>query len=366
MLPSGPVPIAASTVAALVLVAIGGYAARTGVRRVGAGLGLGTPDELTRFRRSIQGVDRVALILPTHPEVDAIAAAVGLQALCEGWGVRADLRAPERPESDDVTAFCNLFDLDIGSLDDARADVGVAVGGGGPVPDLGALGPPVAVVRHRPVPVDGPTVLASSDAAATSTTVATLLQRSEVDPESRVAAALLYGVRAGTNEFRSVRSGRDYDAARYLHDLADQGMLERLRAPGTSGETFDVIGAAITDRERRASVAVANAGTVPGVSALEEAAGTLLRLDGVSTAAVFGTDDGGVVVACRTEEVRTNAASILDRAFEDGHTAGGPDTATTRVSLGPFADIDPDQEETLAGLVDVSVRDALFEAAEAA
>jgi nanoRNase/pAp phosphatase (c-di-AMP/oligoRNAs hydrolase) len=360
MLPSGPVPLAASTVAALVLVAAGGYAVRTGVTR------MGTPDELTQLRRSIRDADRVALIVPAHPDVDAIAAAVGLQALCEGWGIRADLRAPERPESDDVTAFCNLFDLDLGTLDGARADAAVAVGGGGSMPDLGALGPPAAVVRHRPAPVDGPEVLAPADAAATSTTVTALLQQSEVVPEGRVAAALLYGVRAGTGEFRSVRSGRDYEAARYLHDLADRGLLERLRAPGTSGETFDVIGAAITSRERHASVAVANAGSVPGISALEEAAGTLLRLDGVSTAAVFGTDDDAVVVACRTEEVRTNAADILDRAFEDGHTAGGPDTATTRVSLGPFTEVDADHEATLEGLVDVSVRDALAEAAEAA
>ncbi len=78
----------------------------------------------------------------------------------------------------------------------------------------------------------------------------------------------------------------------FLHAYADLGRIEELRSPGVSGDTFDVLGEAIASRERRASFAVANVGIVPSVSAFEEAADSLLRLEGVSTAAVFGTPRG--------------------------------------------------------------------------
>jgi len=84
---------------------------------------------------------------------------------------------------------------------------------------------------------------------------------------------------------------RDFQAASFLQEFADQGTIDALRAPGMSGETFDVIGEAIANRERRASFAVTNVGSVPAVSSLEEAADTLLRLDGVSSAAAFGVHE---------------------------------------------------------------------------
>lgn len=325
--------------------------------------------DLAQLRKAVTGLGDVALVVPENPSIDALAAAMGLQALATEWGVKAEIYAQGEVTAEDATAFCNIFDVSPTIVDEGGSvlsdvDGMVAVGGGGPIPSIGTAHV-AAVVRHRPAPTDQKVVVAGTEDGSTATRVALLLREAGVVPEQRVATALLYGIRAGTQEFRRVRSDSDYDAASFLNTYADHGRIEALRSPGMSGETFDAIGDAIATRERRESAAVANVGAVPNVGALEEAAGTLLRLDGVSSAAVFGVHDEAVVAACRVEDVRTNAAEILATAFDDADTVGGDaDAATVRVPLGLFAGVDEAHEDTLDELIDASTRTALLEAFE--
>ncbi|WP_336034855.1 DHH family phosphoesterase [Halobacterium yunchengense] len=326
-------------------------------------------EDFVQLRDTIAGLESVALVVPENPSVDALAASIGLRELCKAWGVSARVFAEGDVTSDDAKAFCNLFNLSLNVADDPLDDYdgAVAVGGGGTVPSFANRPPVVAVVRHRPAAVDHPLVVAGNEAGATSTIVARFIERADRTPEQDVATALLYGIRAGTREFRRVRSREDFQAASFLQEFADQGTIDALRAPGMSGETFDVIGQAIGNRERRASFAVTNVGTVPAVSALEEAADTLLRLDGVSSAAAFGVHEDTVVTACRADDVRTSAMDVLTSAFDQTEALGGDaDTATARVPLGLFSRVSSEQQGTLDELIDASTRKALFSAFEQA
>lgn len=353
----------------LALVGVVGYSARMYATRSTA-----TEEEssVVALRTTVAGVDRLALVVPESPSIDALAAAVGLQALCSEWGVTARLFAEGAVTGEDSKTFCNIFDLDLDVIDSAGTTLAdfegaIAVGGGGSVPHLSNNPPVLAVVRHRPAAEENLLTITRTDDGATSTTVTDLIAEVGMIPDQRVATALLYGIRAGTREFRRANGDNDYEAAGYLHTYADLGRIEDLRAPGMSGETFDVIGRAIANRERHASFAVANVGSVPAISALEEAADTLLRLEGVSSAAVFGVLEETIVISCRAEDVRTNALSILESAFDDSTTSGGnADAATARVPLGLFGRVEADHQETLDSLIDASTRKALFAAFESA
>ncbi|MFB6112280.1 MAG: bifunctional oligoribonuclease/PAP phosphatase NrnA [Halobacteriaceae archaeon] len=353
---------------AVVLIAgAGGYAAYTVRERRRPEAEEGA---LSALRSQLTNLGDVALVVPENPSIDALAAAIGLQALVREWGLSATLYAQGEVTAEDAVAFCNIFEISPVVLEDGRRALSdergvVVIGGGGPVPTFATV-PVVAVVRHRPVTAEDAVVATGSDDGATSTTATHLLKDAGVIPEQRVATALLYGIRAGTQEFRRVRSQSDYEAASYLHAHADQGRIEALRAPGMSGETFDVIGEAIANRERRESFAVSNVGTVPSIGAIEEAADTLLRLDGVSSAAVFGVYEDAVVAACRSEDVRTNAEAVLEGAFVDADMIGGTaDAATARTPLGLFSQVEDTNQGTLDELIDASTRTALFEAYEA-
>lgn len=354
-------------VAAVVVGAAGGYAVYAfRLRRSGES----DSDALSQLRDRLAGTSDVAIVVPENPSVDALASALGVQALTTDWAVNATIYAESEVTAEDASAFCNIFDAAPTIIEeDGQSLVGVdgvvVVGGGGPVSSF-SRAPVAAVIRHRPATSEGAVVIAQIDDGATSTTVTSLLEEAGVIPDQRVATALLYGIRAGTQEFRRVRSKSDYQAASFLHDYADHGRIEALRSPGMGAETFDVIGTGIDNRERRESVAVTNVGTVPNVGALEQAADTMLRLDGVSSAAVFGVLDDAVVAACRVEDVRTNAKEVLESAFDDAETVGGnTEAATVRVPLGLFSQVDETHQGTLDELIDASTRSALFEAFEA-
>jgi nanoRNase/pAp phosphatase (c-di-AMP/oligoRNAs hydrolase) len=322
------------------------------------------------LKNTVAGQNRVALVVPDGPSIDALAAAVGLQTLFTEWGVTTHLFAEGPVTGEDSKTFCNIFDFEFSVIGDGSeeltdADAAIAVGGGGGVSRLSNNPPVVAVIRHRPTAEENILTVTPTDDGATSTTVTRLLESKEIIPDQRVATALLHGIRAGTYEFRRANGTHDYEAAGFLHTYADLGRIEDLRSPGMSGDTFDVISDAIANRERRASFAVTNVGAVPSVSALEEAADTMLRLEGVSTTAVFGIHEETIVVSCRAEDVRTNAFDILDTAFETSETTGGnTDSATARVPLGLFAQVNSEHEKTLDMLIDASTRKALFEAFE--
>ena len=364
---SGAVDVTLLTAGGLLLAGGLGYGSRSIISRARAGK---SPSDVDELRRTVAGIDRMALVVPEGPSIDALAAAIGLQALCSHWGVTAQVFAEGPVTGEDSKTVCNIFDVDpvlISETNDelTSCDGAIAVGGGGGIPYLSNNPPVLAVIRHRPASDENILTITRTDDGATSTTVTDLLRSEGVVPDQRVATALLYGIRAGTREFRRASGKSDYTAAGYLHTYADLGRIEDLRTPGMSGDTFDVIGRAIASRQRRASFAVSNAGPVPSVSALEEAADALLRLEGVSTAAVFGIHEETIVVSCRAEDVRTNALAILETAFDaDATTGGNADAATGRVALGLFAQVDEDQQTTLDSLIDASTRKALFAAFE--
>jgi nanoRNase/pAp phosphatase (c-di-AMP/oligoRNAs hydrolase) len=175
--------------------------------------------------------------------------------------------------------------------------------------------------------------------------VTDLVRDAGLVPDQRVTTALLYGVRAGTREFRRANGVNDYDVAGFMHAYA----VPRMRSLSPPEYMF----------------AVSNVGTVSSVSALEESADSLLRLEGVSTAAVFGLHEQTIVISCRAEDIRTSAVNILDGAFDASETTGGNgDAATARVPLGIFAQVDSRHAATLDSLIDASTRKALFTAFE--
>ncbi|WP_240147429.1 MULTISPECIES: bifunctional oligoribonuclease/PAP phosphatase NrnA [Halorussus] len=328
-------------------------------------------ESFEELRRIVSAQDHLAVVLPAGASIDALAAGLGFQAVCREFGVTAKLFAEGELTSEDSKTFCNLFDLDpapVGGADPSISDcdAAVVIGGAGAIPGVASI-PVVAVIRHRQLTDESALTITRPEDGATSTTVTELVRRAAFTPNQHVATALLYGIRAGTGEFRRPTGGNDHRAAGYLHSFADLGRVEELHAPSISDESFDVIGDAIINRERRSSFAVTNVGLVPTVSALEEAASTLLRVEGVTTAAVFGVHDETIVISCQTDDVRMNAVDVLEEAFDDTYdVAGNADASLIRVPLGIFSATGISENETLDELIDLSGRKALFDAFESA
>jgi nanoRNase/pAp phosphatase (c-di-AMP/oligoRNAs hydrolase) len=295
--------------------------------RIGSG-GTG----LRQLRRILRAVEEpLAIVAHDNPDPDAIASAVALRQLADAFGIANEVCYYGRITHQENRAFVNLLGFDLTRLDD-DADLG----------DYGAFAlvdhsqPGVnnqlpvdttvdIVVDHHPprAPIDARFVDLRSDVGATSTLMAEYLRKFDITPTEAVATGLLFGIRVDTNDFTRETSVDDLEAAAYLLQWADVNALERIESPSISGDTFEVIAAAIRNREQRGSVVTTYVGEATDRDALAQAADRLLAMEGVSTTVVYGMMEGTIYVSGRARGTDLDLGETLRDAFDQIGSAGG-------------------------------------------
>ena len=186
-----------------------------------------------------------------------------------------------------------------------------------------------------------------------------------MSPTEVVATALLYGIRSETFDFKRETSPADLTAAAYLYPFADHDTLEQVESPSMSPETLDILAEGIQNREVQGSHLVSNAGFVRDRDALGQAAQHLLKLEGITTTAVFGIADDRIYLSARSKDVRMDIEKILEDAFADiGETGGHSTQGDVEIPLGIFTGIETTDRnrDTLLQLTEEAVRRKLLDA----
>jgi len=311
---------------------------------------------LRQLRRVLWQVSEpLAILAHDNPDPDAIASAVALRRLAESFGVSAEVCYYGRITHQENRAFVNLLEFDLTRLDDGS--------------DLSAYGsfalvdhsqPGVndqlpedtvvdIVIDHHPprAPIDARFVDLRSELGATSTLMAEYLRKFGLTPDVAVATGLLFGIRVDTDDFSRETSVADFEAAAYLLPWADVNALERIESPSISGETFEVIAAAIGNREQRGSVVTTYVGEIQDRDALAQAADRLLMMEGVSTTVVYGVMDGGIYVSGRARGTGLDLGETLRDAFDQIGSAGGhADMAGAQIQMTDTT-LDPEADHSL-------------------
>jgi len=173
-----------------------------------------------------------------------------------------------------------------------------------------------------------------------------------IEPDEKVATALLYGIRADTKQFRRNVSKNDLIFAAFLLEFSDADLLEKIMSPQYSHETIDIIGAAIRNRKTRNGYLFSNVGYVRNRDALPQAADLLINLEGISTAMVYGITDEAIIMSGRNRDLRLNLGNVMSEAFSDIGDAGGHATmAAASIPLHVFANV-KEKEELLQLVID--------------
>ncbi|MEZ3114891.1 DHH family phosphoesterase [Halobaculum sp. MBLA0147] len=323
--------------------------------------------QLVEILRETEG--KLAILSHDNPDPDSIAAAVALQAIAAEYGVEADIVYDGEMGHQENSAFVNTLGIDLQSRESVE-----------PLSSYGA----VAVIHYADsggIDVEEVDIYVDHEAAdeeiaarfadvrknvsATSTVLTKYLQELDVAPTETVATALLYGIRAETVDFKRETTPADLTAAAYLHPFADHDKLEEVESPSMSPETLDVLAEAIQNREVQGSHLISNAGFVTDREALAQAAQQLLKLEGISTTAVFGIADDRILLAARSNDIRLNIGDVLGDAFADvGESAGHAKQGSAEIPLGLFTgiEISEDNRDTLLQLSEEAVRRKLFDA----
>jgi nanoRNase/pAp phosphatase (c-di-AMP/oligoRNAs hydrolase) len=176
---------------------------------------------------------------------------------------------------------------------------------------------------------------------ATASIMTQYLQELDVPVDTRVATALLYGIRTDTKEFKHNVTPQDLGYAGFLLPLTDADLLDKIMSPSMSQETLDVIGKAIHERKIQSGYLFANVGYVMNRDALPQAADLLITLEGVNTALVYGITDNAIVISARNRDIRLHIGNALSEAFGDMGDAGGhPNMAAATLPLHYFGKVE--------------------------
>ena len=314
--------------------------------------------------------EELTIICHNNPDPDCLASAVTLGYIAANAGIdeRRILYSGEISHQQN-RAFVNLLDVELRPFDAEtvtnRQDGSLLAfvdhslpGENNRVPDNTAID---IVIDHHPADdIEAGFVDHREDIGATATILAEYVDELPIEPDSRVATALLFAIRRETLGFLRGVTQLEYEAGGYLHDYADNSLLRALSTPAVSGATIDAISDAIDNRTVRGSVLITQVGRTSERDSLPQAADYLSTLEGVETAIVFGIVENAIHLSGRSTDARVHIGEVLDEAFDDVGSAGGHrEMAGGEIPLGIFSDYTTDNTQ-LVEMVEQVVYGRLF------
>lgn len=328
---------------------------------------------LLRVLRSIEGT--LAVVMHDNPDPDAIASALALVRIADLVGVDAIPCYFGEVSHQENRALINLLDLNLRNLDPGATmdDYGgiALVDHSRPGVNDG-LDPDtrvdVAIDHHPPrAPVEARCLDLRSGVGATSTLLTEYLRRLRVEPDSKLATALLFGIRVDTKDFSREVSDADFDAASFLCPHVDHSLLDRIETPSMGPEVLDTLARAIRNREVRGDALATNVGELVDRDSLAQAADRLLDMEGVRLTLVYGYRDETVYVSGRARGTSVDLGETLRDAFGSIGSAGGhADMAGAQLDMGMWAEEFSTDDERFDDLVTGVINTRFFEALETA
>lgn len=324
-----------------------------------------------RIKEILTGITgKLGIVIHNNPDPDAIAGALTLKRIAEGYGKTVDIIYGDDIGHDENKALINLMGIEMinaTSVSDFRKYSKIALidtaipATNNPLPrDI----TPDIVIDHHQINLDevkAKFVDIRPDVGATSTILTEYAKYLEKDLDRELATSLLYGIKTDTDDFTRGTTPLDLRAVAALYPYVDHDLIAKIGTPPMLLETLDVLGKAIKNRKVEGSYLLSNVGFIRDRDVLPQAADYLLNLEGISTVLVYGIGDKAIHISSRNKDVRINLGKLMEKAFIDIGQAGGHGTAAAaKLPLGPFGSVK--QKDTLLALAEDAVTERFFNA----
>ncbi|ETA68178.1 DHH family phosphoesterase [Methanolobus sp. WCC1] len=301
-------------------------------------------NKLTQWFETNKG-KKLGIVVHDNPDPDAISSALALKTIASSFNVLADIIYHGEIGHQENKAFVNLLGIDLFRSEDvgftnyenlALVDCSMP-GANNSLPLDTHVN---IIIDHHPLPdadIDADFIDIRPHVGASATILTKYLQELNIDIDSELATALLYGIRTDTLDFKRNTDSSDLSAASYLYPLSDHDILEQLERPSMSIETLDVLGEAINSRQVIGSYLLSNVGSIRNRDTLPQAADYLLNLEGISTSIVFGVTEEKIYISGRSNDIRVNLGDVMKRAFGEDAGGGHATAAAAQIPLGVFS-----------------------------
>lgn len=329
--------------------------------------------ESDRLLDVIDGCDTITVLMHNNPDPDAMACAMAVQRLAKEKDVETEIAYPGRISHDENRAFRAVLDVKFNNINHAGEINGEKI---------------ILVDQHTPrgvknkenlipnVVIDHHTVNGErndqvefwhidEDVGACSSILTEFLNQQDlIDPNGEntdisknLATALYHGIKSDTNDISKGVSNMDFDSINLLYNNIDEEKLHRISNPKVDGSSLETKARAIMGRDVRGPFAISDVGEVTNTDSIPQAADELIRLEGISAAAVIGTSEEDIRISGRAYDDRIHLGDALRRAVEDitpeGSAGGHAQMAGGSIPKKAFDECESSRSDLIEEIFDV-------------
>ncbi len=286
-----------------------------------------TARSIERIREHFEGVDSVLILLQDDPDPDAIASGLALRQVLGRNKQTATIGSFGKVTRPENIAMAKLLEIEVERITPeqcAQFDR-IALVDLQPSHIRNTLPRIDLVVDHHPEQFSYETEIRDvrPDYGATATILFEYLLCVGNNVGTRLATALLYGIKSDTFLLGRQTNEWDVEAFSHIYPLANQNLLRRIERPELPPTAIDALGRALKTRQIRDKVAFVNLGRVEREDLIPQIADFCLQFEGIEWAVVSGIFESDLVVSVRNVGYVKAAGKVLKDAFGQLGPAGG-------------------------------------------
>ncbi len=286
-----------------------------------------TMRRLEEIRAHFEQAESVAILLQDDPDPDAIGSGLALRQVLGRNKQTAPLASFGKVTRPENLAMVKLLEIEIEKVTESRLRSfdRIAVVDLQP-PHLSK--PPEhvdLVIDHHPEQFTYKSHIKDirPSYGATSSILLEYLLCSGANITTRVATAMLYGIKSDTFLLSREVNEWDVGAFSYLYPLANQNLMRRIERPELPPAALDALSLALKNRRVIDKVAFVHLGRVERDDLIPQMADFSLSFEGIEWAFVSGIYDSNYIVSVRNVGYVRAAGRILKEAFGEIGSAGG-------------------------------------------
>jgi nanoRNase/pAp phosphatase (c-di-AMP/oligoRNAs hydrolase) len=300
-------------------------------------------------RAHFESAESVLILLQDDPDPDAIASGLALRQVLGRNKQTAPLGSYGRVTRPENIAMVKLLEIEIEKLTKSSIKDYDRIA----VVDLQPphlSNPPQEidlVIDHHPEQFNYKSHIKDvrPSYGATSTILVEYLLSSNSSIGTRLATALLYGIKSDTFSLSREVNEWDVQAFSYLYPLANQNLMRRIERPELPPAALDALSTGLKNRRVVDKVAFVNLGRVERDDLIPQMADFSLSFEGIEWAFVSGVFGTNYIISVRNVGYVRAAGRVLKEAFGNLGSAGGhASMAKAIIPLAEFQrafDIDP-------------------------
>ncbi len=333
--------------------------------------------KLRSFSALIQGVDtnekrHIGIFIHNTPDPDAIASAMAAGFICQNMDKAYRIYYGGRIDHQENRSLVNMLDVEMEAVEDGKMTKALEDSAMKMFLDMSLPGSnnnlpedtvPDIIIDHHPSGEERPKaryIDIRKDTGATSTILSEYLEILGLELDTKLASALIYGIRTDTNRFLRNFNMPDVMAVTRLMEYADPELIQTFEYSPMTAATMEVLGKAIMNKEIRAPYLISCVDIIPERDSLPQAADYLLQLEGISTTLIYGIVGDTIHASARSKDSRVNIGQVMREAFGEGNAGGHSNAGAAQISLGIFGEVD--DKNTLIKLAKNAITKNFFKA----